>query len=213
MIQAFFNVALNQSGRLPSPDERDTFVNKRFFLSAVSFEESIKGVESASINEPALVGELLKTQGGAVDADLLAQVHRRYEEEVLGSGDVRNWHKLVQRIFDESKDDVGGSLEKDSGVYGPAGMVVRSNRQRKLREIQSTGDTGVRLTLFQFLDNPARGGLDFTIAWSRKARSAWKARPANWPMCSGPTRTVPRKPGRGSTGRWRTSRRRAAAVS
>jgi hypothetical protein len=181
MLQSFFNVALEESGRLPSPDERETFIHSNFYLLGTSFQESLQGIEDdKAINEPVLVGELLKSQtGNAVDMDLADQVHRRYQEDILGSGDLRNWPTLALRIFEDRKDDILGRMDKQAGEYGPIGLIIRSNRQRMLRQFKSRDDDGVRAVLFRYLDNRVRGGLDYTIALVKDSKSRLEAEAAD----------------------------------
>ncbi len=164
MIQSFFNVALQGSGRLPTPDERQAFVEANFFFAPTTFEETLQGVgDDATINEPALIGELLKQDtGDTVETRLADQVHRRYQEEILGSGDIRNWPTQALRVFEESRDDVVGRMDHAT-EYGPSGATVKANRQRLVRFLRSDDEGAVRALLFRFLDNRARGGLDYTI--------------------------------------------------
>ncbi len=164
MVQSFFNVALQGSGRLPTPDERQAFVEATFFLAPVTFEETLQGVhDDATINEPALIGELMKQDtGDTVETRLADQIHRRYQEEILGSGDVRNWPVQALRVFEESRDDVIGRMDH-ADDYGPSGAAIRANRQRIARFLRSNQEGAVRALLFRYLDNRARGGLDYTI--------------------------------------------------
>ncbi len=164
MIQSFFNVALQGSGRLPTPDERQAFVEATFFLRATTFEETLQGVEDdETINEPALIGELMKQDtGDTVETRLADQIHRRYQEEILASGDIRNWPVQALRVFEDSRDDVVGRMDH-SAEYGPSGATVKANRLRLARFLRSDDEGAVRALLFRYLDNRARGGLDYTI--------------------------------------------------
>ena len=163
MIQSFFNVALQGSGRLPTPDERQAFVEDNFFLAPTTFEETLQGVDDReTINEPVLIGKLLEQDtGDTVETKLSDVIHRRFQEEVLGSADVRNWPVQAMRVFDESREDVMGSMDH-AAEYGPSGLAVRANRQRLLRLLRSDDDAAIRGLLFKYLDQP-RGGLDYTI--------------------------------------------------
>ena len=171
MIQSFFNVALQGSGRLPTPDERQAFVEATFFLRATTFEETLQGVEDdETINEPALIGELMKQDtGDTVETRLADQIHRRYQEEILASGDVRNWPTQALRVFEDSRDDVVGRMDHAT-EYGPSGATVKANRQRLARFLRSDDEGAVRALLFRYLDNRARGGLDYTIKLVNEAK-------------------------------------------
>ena len=171
MVQSFFNVALHGAGRLPTPDERDAFVNAVLFLAPAQFEETLQGVsDDEVINEPALVGELLRQDtGDTLDTRLSNGIGRRYGEEILGSGDVRNWQVLATRVFEESRDDVIGSMGHDA-EHGPSGATVRANRQALVRHLRSGAEDAVRALLFRYLDNRARGGLDYTIELVNQAK-------------------------------------------
>ena len=164
MIQSFFNVALQASGRLPTPDERQAFVETNFFLAPTTFEETLQGVDDVeTINEAFLITRLLEQDtGDTIETRLTDQIHRRFQEEILGSGDVRNWPVQAMRVFEESRDDVVGSMEHAS-EYGPSGAAVKANRQHLVRFLRSDDESAVRALLFRYLDNRARGGLDYTI--------------------------------------------------
>jgi hypothetical protein len=171
MIQSFFNVALQGSGRLPTPDERQAFVEANFFLGTTTFEERLQGIEDdATINEPSLIGELLKQDtGDTVETRLADQIHRRYQDEILGSADIRNWPTQALRVFEDSRDDVVGRMDH-AAEYGPSGITVKANRQRLVRFLRSDDEGAVRALLFRFLDNRARGGLDYTIKLVAEAK-------------------------------------------
>jgi hypothetical protein len=170
MIQSFFNVAQAGSGRLPTPDERQEFVESNFHLGATTFEDTLQGVDDDTINEPALIGELLKQDtGDTVETRLADQIHRRHQEEILASGDLRNWPTQALRIFEESRDDVVGRMDH-VGEYGPSGAAIRANRLRMVRFLRSDDEGAVRALLFRFLDNRARGGLDYTIRLVSEAK-------------------------------------------
>ncbi len=171
MIQSFFNVALQGSGRLPTPDERQAFVETNFFLAPTTFEETLQGVDDReTINEPVLISKLLEQDtGDTIEMRLADQIHRRFQEEILGSADVKNWPVQAMRVFEESRDDVVGSMEH-AAAYGPSGVAVRANRQRLVRFLRSDAETAVRALLFRYLDNRARGGLDYTINLVEEAK-------------------------------------------
>ncbi len=171
MIQSFFNVALQGSGRLPTPDERQAFVEGNFFLAPTTFEETLQGVDDAvTINEPYLIGRLLEQDtGDTIETRLTDQIHRRVQEEILGSADVRNWPVQALRLFEESRDDVVGSMEH-AAEYGPSGAAVKANRQRIARFLRSDDENAVRALLFRYLDNRSRGGLDYTISLVEEAK-------------------------------------------
>lgn len=164
MIQSFFNVAVQDSGRLPTPDERQRFAETTFFLGQTTFDETLGGVEDTqTINEPVLIGELLRQDtGDTVETRLADQIQKRYAEEIRTSSDVRNWPIQAQRVFDESRDDVTGRMEHTS-EYGPSGAMVKANRRRLLAHLRSDEPGAVRGLLFSYLDNRARGGLDYTL--------------------------------------------------
>ena len=73
------------------------------------------------------------------------------------------------RVFEESRDDVIGSMEH-AAAYGPSGAAVRANRQRLARFLRSDDDEAIRGLLFRYLDNRARGGLDYTINLVEEAK-------------------------------------------
>lgn len=164
MIQSFFNVAVHDSGRLPTPDERQRFAETTFFLGQTTFDETLAGIEDTqTINEPALIGELLRQDtGDTVETRLADQIHKRHAEEIRTSSDLRNWPVQAQRVFDESRDDVIGRMEH-AAEYGPSGAMVRANRRRLLARLRSDEPGAVRALLFNYLDNRARGGLDYTL--------------------------------------------------
>jgi len=170
MIQSFFNVAQAGSGRLPTPDERQEFVESNFHLGATTFEDTLQGVDDDTINEPALIGELIKQDtGDTVETRLADQIHRRHQEEILASGDLRNWPTQALRVFEESRDDVVGRMDHVA-EYGPSGAAIKANRQRMVRFLRSDDEGAVRALLFRFLDNRARGGLDYTIRLVSEAK-------------------------------------------
>ena len=164
MIQSFFNVAVQDTGRLPTPDERQAFAEATFHLGQTTFDETLVGIEDTeTINEPELIGELLKQDtGDTVETRLADQIHKRYEEEIRASSDIRNWPVQAQRVFNESRDDVIGRIEHGT-EYGPSGAMVKSNRRRLLAWLRSDDPGAVRALLFSYLDNRARGGLDYTL--------------------------------------------------
>ena len=164
MVQSFFNVAMQGSDRLPTPEERQGFADAAFFLAPTTFEETLQGVDDdAAINEPTLVSGLLRAESGdTVDARLADVIHSRFQEEILGSGDLRNWPVQALRVFEESRDDVVGRIDH-AAEYGPSGAAVKANRQKLARFLRSDAAGGVRDRLFGYLDNRARGGLDYTI--------------------------------------------------
>ncbi len=163
MLKSYFNVAMEDSGRLPTPDERDRFLQEQFQLQPSSFEDALDGMaDRSSINEPALVEKLLQLETGeTVTASLGAQVHRSYESDQFHS-DLRNLPALALREFEKRRDDVVGTIEHRTEA-GPAAMLVSANRQRLARGLRGDGDGSLRATLFRYLDNRARGGLDYTI--------------------------------------------------
>ena len=65
MIKTFFNVATEDSNRLPTPEERERLPGPNFFLTRTSFEELLDGIaDNGAINEPVLVEELLRRDNG-----------------------------------------------------------------------------------------------------------------------------------------------------
>ncbi len=171
MLKSYFNVAMEDSGRLPTPDERDRFLDEQFQLQPTSFEETLDGLEDrSSINEPQLIEKLLQLETGeAVTASLGAQVHRTYESDQF-HGDLRNLPVLVLREFEQRRADVVGTIEHRTEA-GPAAMLVVANRQRLARRLRGDGDGSLRATLFRYLDNRARGGLDYTIRLVEDAKT------------------------------------------
>ncbi len=171
MLKSYFNVAMEDSGRLPTPDERDRFLDEQFQLQPTSFEETLDGLEDrSSINEPQLIEKLLQLETGeAVTASLGAQVHRTYENDQF-HGDLRNLPVLVLREFEQRRADVVGTIEHRTEA-GPAAMLVIANRQRLARRLRGDGDGSLRATLFRYLDNRARGGLDYTIRLVEDAKT------------------------------------------
>lgn len=164
MIQSFFNVAVQDTGRLPTPDERQAFAAGTFHLGQTTFDETLGGIEDTeTINEPELIGELLKQDtGDTVETRLADEIHKRYEEDIRTSTDIQNWPVQAQRLFDKSRNDVIGKMEHNA-EYGPSGAMVKSNRRRLLSQLRSDDPKAIRALLFGYLDNRARGGLDYTL--------------------------------------------------
>ncbi|MBE7212725.1 MAG: hypothetical protein INR65_17060, partial [Gluconacetobacter diazotrophicus] len=164
MLKGYFNVALEESGRLPTVEERDRFLAEEFLLRTVSFEEALDGLDDrGSINEPALLGALLRNENGeSVAGELALLVQRRFESELFGGAELANLPILVLREFEQRRDDVLGTMQHNAPV-GPAGAAVVANRQRLARERRGNGEGGIRDTLFRILDNRSRGGLDYAI--------------------------------------------------
>jgi hypothetical protein len=163
MLKSYFNVAMEDSGRLPTTEERDRFLAEQFQSQQTSFEDALEGLEDRdSINEPTLIETLLQLESGeSVVANVGAQVHRVYESDRF-RGDLRNLPTLVLREFDQRRSDVLGTIEHRTEA-GPAAMHVSASRRRLAARLRGGGDEGLRATLFRYLDNRARGGLDYTI--------------------------------------------------
>lgn len=164
MIQSFFNVAVQDTGRLPTPDERAAFAERMYFLRPSTFDETLEGIDDTNtINEPELIGELLKQDtGDTVETRLTDQIHKRFEE-IRASADLRNWPIQAQRVFDESRDDVIGSIDNAAHTHGPSGATITANRRRLLSWLRSDEADAVRTSLFNYLENRARGGLDYVL--------------------------------------------------
>ena len=164
MVSAYFNVAMADSGRLPTPEERDKFLADEFQLQPASFEELVDGLRDRSaINEPALVGALLQLDNGeTIPGNVAAQVHAAFESGPFQGSDLKNLPILVRQEFEQRRDDIQGTMEHSAAV-GPSAALVGANRQRMARRKRGAAQGGVRNTLFAYLDNRARGGLDYTI--------------------------------------------------
>ena len=164
MLSAYFNVAMSDSGRLPTPEERDKFLADEFQMQPTSFEEVVEGIEDRhAINEPALVDALLQLENGeTIPGNLAVQVHAAYESSPFRGSDLKNLPILVRQEFDQRRGDILGNMEHNAAV-GPAGALIGGNRQRMARRKRGSSQGGVRNTLFAYLDNRARGGLDYTI--------------------------------------------------
>ena len=164
MLKAYFNVALEESGRLPTPAERDDFLDRQFHLRASAFHHVLPGQpDTATINEPALIERLLEDAGGQsvlaeIDRDLLAT----YQSEGFQTADPRNLPTLVLREFEQRHDDVLGSIRHKTGS-GLAADRIASTRNRMAAERRGDGPQALRAVLYDYLDQRDRGGLDYTI--------------------------------------------------
>ena len=164
MVSAYFNVAASDSGRLPTPEERDRFLAEEFLVQPTSFEELVDGIKDRNaINEFALVDALLLLENGeTVSGNLTVQVHATYESAPFQGVDLKNLPVLARQEFDQRRADILGGMEHSAAV-GPSAALVGSARQRMARRKRGSAQGGVRNTLFAYLDNRARGGLDYTI--------------------------------------------------
>ncbi|MCQ8279430.1 GYF domain-containing protein [Acetobacteraceae bacterium KSS8] len=164
MLKAYFNVALEDSGRLPTPSERDDFLDQQFFLQPNPFQHVLPGAsDTGTINEPALIERLLEDGNGqpilaGIDRDLLAT----YQSEAFNGADPRNLPTLALREFEQRHGDVLGTIRHKSGS-GLAADLILATRNRLTAERASAGPHGLRAVLFDYLDQRDRGGLDYTI--------------------------------------------------
>ena len=131
-----------------------------------------------TINEPFLITRLLEQDtGDTIETRLTDQIHRRFQEEILGSGDVRNWPVQAMRVFEESRDDVVGSMEH-AAEYGPSGAAVKANRQRLVRFLRSDDENGGARAAVPLPGQPRRGaGWTTRSAWWRRPSCGWMRRP------------------------------------
>jgi hypothetical protein len=164
IIKVFFNVAVTDSGKLPTPEEINNFLSKYLSLSNSSFEEVLDGFDdNSAINEPELVQRLLGLHGSdSVIESLKNEIHHRFDQDVLGSGDIANWVELVMRAMTRAHDDVVGTIETQ-GAVGVSGAQIIENREKLANLLKGDGTSGVRSALYAFLDNHERGGLDYAI--------------------------------------------------
>ena len=164
MLKAYFNVALEDSGRLPTPAERDDFLEREFYLQSSAFHHVLPGAADVStINEPYLIDKLLEDETGQsvlaeIDRDLLAT----YQSEGFQTANPQNLPTLVLREFEQRHGDVLGSIRHKSGS-GLAADRILSTRQRLSAEKRGPGPRGLRAVLYDYLDQRERGGLDYTI--------------------------------------------------
>ncbi|NPD68028.1 DUF4339 domain-containing protein [Lichenicola cladoniae] len=164
MLKAYFNVAMEDSGRLPTPAERDDFLDRQFYLNSSAFQHVLPGAEDVStINEPFLIDKLLENETGQsvlaeIDRDLLST----YQSEGFQSADPHNLPTLVLREFEQRHEDVLGSIRHKTGS-GLAADRILATRQRLTSERRGNGPDGLRSVLYDYLDQRERGGLDYTI--------------------------------------------------
>ncbi len=164
MLKAYFNVALEDSGRLPTPAERDDFLERQFFLQPSAFHHALPGAaDAAAINEPFLLDRLLEDETGQsvlaeIDRDLLAT----YQSEGFQTADPRNLPTLSLREFEQRHGDVMGTIRHKTGS-GLAADRILATRQRLAAERRGAGPGSLRAVLYDYLDQRDRGGLDYTI--------------------------------------------------
>ena len=164
MLKAYFNVALEDSGRLPTPGERDDFLQGQFFLQPSAFHHVLPGAaDGSAINEPFLLDRLLEDETGqsvlaGIDRDLLAT----FQSEGFQAADPRNLPTLVLREFEQRHGDVMGTIQHKTGS-GLAADRILATRQRLASERRGSGPAGLRAVLYDYLDQRDRGGLDYTI--------------------------------------------------
>ncbi len=176
MLKAYFNVALEDSGRLPTPAERDDFLDRQFHLRAAAFHHVLPGQpDTATINEPVLIERLLEDAGGQsvlaeIDRDLLAT----YQSEGFQTADPSNLPTLVLREFEQRHDDVLGSIRHKSGS-GLAADRIAATRNRMAAERRGDGPEALRTVLYDYLDQRDRGGLDYTIRLVEDAKLQMEA--------------------------------------
>ncbi len=176
MLKAYFNVALEDSGRLPTPAERDDFLDRQFHLRQSAFHHVLPGQpDTATINEPALIERLLEDAGGQsvlaeIDRDLLAT----YQSEGFQTADPRNLPTLVLREFEQRHEDVLGSIRHKTGS-GLAADRIASARNRMAAERRGDGPAALRAVLYDYLDQRDRGGLDYTIRLVEDAKLQMEA--------------------------------------
>jgi hypothetical protein len=192
MIKTFFNVGTEDSNRLPTPEQRDEFLEANFYLARTSFADTLDGIDdNSAINEPALVDELLRQEnGGSIVGSQEDQIHGDFQNDILGgTSEVANWVTLALQVFERRRADVIAPIIARSET-GLAGRHVTMARQRLAMRLKGGGDDGIRAALFRYLDNRARGGLDYTIrlvedsklridedvAWLEEARAKYDER-------------------------------------
>lgn len=175
MVKVFFNVAVADSGKLPTPEEINSFLSKYLSLSNSSFEEELDGFDdNSAVNEPELVQRLLGLHGAdSVVESLKTEVHRRFDQDVLGSGDIANWVELTMRAMTRAHDDVVGNIETQSSV-GVSGAQVVENREKLAAQLKGNGPDGIRTALYAYLDNHERGGLDYAITLVEESKLRMK---------------------------------------
>jgi len=166
MLKSYFNVAMADSDRLPTPEERDAFLKTHFALEQTSFHETLPGMKDTDgIIEPQLLERLLQIgPGDSVVANLASTVAATYASQPFRN-DLRQLPTLVLRELETRRLDVVGPNET-----GPAAALVVTARQQLARRLRGDADASLRAALFDFLDRRPRGGLDYTIRLVQDAK-------------------------------------------
>ena len=125
MLSAYFNVAMADSGRLPTPEERDHFLAEEFLLRPTAFEDLIDGLaDRSAINEPALIDSLLLLESGeSIPTNIATEVLKTYESDPFHANDLKNLPISVRKEFDQRQADILGNIDQGTAV-GPAAALV-----------------------------------------------------------------------------------------
>ncbi|SJZ55038.1 tubulin-like doman-containing protein [Consotaella salsifontis] len=168
MLRSFFGMAVGDSGRQPTTEERDAFMRDLLRLRVKAYADDYDErarFECPVITDFELVDFLLMREDkSSIASTLASEIEQDFAGILSRISDHRAWANEVRRLVELRMTDVDGRIGQ-SGAYGPKGAEVAKARDRFERALlaKNVDDGSLRATLYQILDDQDRGGLEFTI--------------------------------------------------